>query len=152
MQEPQETWVRSLGQEDPLEKGIAIHSSILALRSESETQRKPEVPASPRGEALFRCARPSGVPRGPAPSTGSLASQRHPVLSSTGWHVLMLQFSSVQSLVVSDSLRPHKSQHARPPCPSPTPGMFGPQTEPELTRNISLCVQHCCKEFSAQPQ
>ena len=32
----------------------------------------------PRGEALFRCARPSGVPRGPATSTGSLASQRHP--------------------------------------------------------------------------
>ena len=38
-------------------------------------------------------------------------------------------FSSVQSLssvqfshsVVSDSLRPHESQHARPPCPSPTP-------------------------------
>ena len=29
-------------------------------------------------EALFRCARPSGVPRGPATSTGSLASQRHP--------------------------------------------------------------------------
>ena len=23
--------------------------------------------------------------------------------------------------VVSDSLRPHKSQHTRPPCPSPTP-------------------------------
>ena len=44
----------------------------------AETERKPEVPASPRGEALFRCARPSGVPRGPANSTGSLASQRHP--------------------------------------------------------------------------
>ena len=28
----QETWVRSLGQEDPLEKGMAIHSSILAWR------------------------------------------------------------------------------------------------------------------------
>ena len=27
-----ETWVRSLGQEDPLEKGIATHSSILAWR------------------------------------------------------------------------------------------------------------------------
>ena len=25
--------------------------------------------------------------------------------------------------VVSDSLRPHESQHARPPCPSPTPGV-----------------------------
>ena len=28
----QETWVRSLGGEDPLEKGIATHSSILAWR------------------------------------------------------------------------------------------------------------------------
>ena len=27
--------------------------------------------------------------------------------------------------VVSDSLRPHESQHARPPCPSPTPGVHG---------------------------
>ena len=32
-------------------------------------------------------------------------------------------FSSAQfsCSVVSDSLRPHESQHARPPCPSPTP-------------------------------
>ena len=28
-----ETWVRSLGSEDPLEKGMATHSSILAWRS-----------------------------------------------------------------------------------------------------------------------
>ena len=28
----QETWVKSLGQEDPLEKEMAIHSSILAWR------------------------------------------------------------------------------------------------------------------------
>ena len=27
-----ETWVRSLGQEDPLEKEMATHSSILAWR------------------------------------------------------------------------------------------------------------------------
>ena len=27
-----ETWVQSLGQEDPLEKGMAAHSSILAWR------------------------------------------------------------------------------------------------------------------------
>ena len=26
--------------------------------------------------------------------------------------------------VVSDSLRPHESQHTRPPCPSPTPGVY----------------------------
>ena len=28
----QETWVQSLGQEDPLKKGMATHSSILAWR------------------------------------------------------------------------------------------------------------------------
>ena len=27
-----ETWVQSLGQEDPLEKGVAVHSSIFAWR------------------------------------------------------------------------------------------------------------------------
>ena len=32
-----------------------------------------------------------------------------------------VQFSSVQSFSLSDSLQPHESQHARPPCPSPTP-------------------------------
>ena len=30
MQEMQETWVGSLGQEDPLEEEMATHSSILA--------------------------------------------------------------------------------------------------------------------------
>jgi len=29
----QENWVQSLGQEDPLEKGIVTHSSILAENS-----------------------------------------------------------------------------------------------------------------------
>ena len=28
----QETWVQTLGREDPLEKGVATHSSILAWR------------------------------------------------------------------------------------------------------------------------
>ena len=37
----------------------------------------------------------------------------------------VLQFSSVQfsRSVMSDYLWPHESQHARPPCPSPTPGV-----------------------------
>ena len=36
------------------------------------------------------------------------------------------QFISVQfsHSVMSDSLRPHELQHARPPCPSPTPGVY----------------------------
>ena len=32
MQATQETWVQSLGREDPLEDGMATHSSILAWR------------------------------------------------------------------------------------------------------------------------
>ena len=38
----------------------------------------------------------------------------------------MATFSSVQfsRSVMSDSLRPHGPQHTRPPCPSPTPGVY----------------------------
>ena len=32
LQETQEMWVQSLGWEDPLEEGVATHSSILAWR------------------------------------------------------------------------------------------------------------------------
>ena len=32
MQDPQETWVRSLGLENPLEEGMATQSSVLACR------------------------------------------------------------------------------------------------------------------------
>ena len=35
-------------------------------------------------------------------------------------HPTHFQFSRA---VMSDSLRPHELQHARPPCPSPTPGV-----------------------------
>ena len=61
-------------QEDPLERGMATRSSILAWR---------------------------------IPWTEELT-------------LTSVQFSS---LVVSDSLRSHELQHARPPCPSPTPGV-----------------------------
>ena len=41
-------------------------------------------------------------------------------------HKRVIQFSSVQfsHSIVSDCLRPHELQHARPPCPSPTPGVY----------------------------
>ena len=35
----------------------------------------------------------------------------------------MYQTDQISRSVVSHSLRPHESQHARPPCPSPTPGV-----------------------------
>ena len=41
------------------------------------------------------------------------------------WDKLYEGYSSVQfsRSVVSNSLRPHELQHARPPCPSPPPGV-----------------------------
>ena len=61
-------------------------------------------------------------------------------------------FNSVQfsCSVVSDSLRPHESQHARPPCPSPTPGVHsdsGPSSQwchPAISSSVvpfSSCPQ-----------
>ena len=63
--------------------------------------------------------------------------ERERQINSWRWHDLNMCYSgfsretepigcvSVQfsRSVVSDSLRPHESQHARPPCPSPTPGV-----------------------------
>ena len=34
-----------------------------------------------------------------------------------------IRSDQISRSVVSDSSRPHESQHARPPCPSPTPGV-----------------------------
>ena len=34
-----------------------------------------------------------------------------------------IRSDQISRSVVSDSLRPHESKHARPPCPSPTPGV-----------------------------
>ena len=51
-------------------------------------------------------------PRAPGMSWNKPTLNRKPKLQS-------VQFSHS---VVSNSLEPHESQHARPPCPSPTPG------------------------------
>ena len=45
-------------------------------------------------------------------------------LSDTNVEKLSYTLSDqISRSVMSDSLRPHESQHARPPCPSPTPGV-----------------------------
>ena len=52
--------------------------------------------------------------------------------------------------VVSDSLQPHESQHARPPCPSPTPRLYSntcPSSRWCHSTNSSSVVP-----FSACPQ
>ena len=52
--------------------------------------------------------------------------------------------------VVSDSLRPHELQHARPPCPSPTPGVH-PNSCPS-TQWCHPAVSSSVVPFSSCPQ
>ena len=61
-------------------------------------------------------------------------------------------FSSVQfsRSVVSNSLRPHELQHARPPCPSPTPGVY-PNSCP-LSRQCHSTISSSAIPFSSCPQ
>ena len=63
-----------------------------------------------------------------------------------------MKFSSVQfsHSVVSDSLRPHELQHARPPCPSPTPGVH-PNPCP-LSRRYHQTISSSVVLFSSCPQ
>ena len=63
-----------------------------------------------------------------------------------------IQFSSVQfsCSVMSDSLRPHESQHARPPCPSPTPGVY-PNSCP-LSQWCHPAMSSSVVPFSSWPQ
>ena len=43
--------------------------------------------------------------------------------SRVRWSHIQIRSDQISRSVVSYSLRPHESQHARPPCPSPTPGV-----------------------------
>ena len=67
-------------------------------------------PSPPQGPQLISLVQNREIP---GPASWSLALSEPCSVSS-------VQFSRS---AVSDSLRPHESQHTRPPCPSPTPGV-----------------------------
>ena len=52
--------------------------------------------------------------------------------------------------VMSDSLRPHESQHARPPCPSPTPRVYSNSCP--SSRWCSPAISSSVVPFSSCPQ
>ena len=91
-----EIWVQSLNQGYPLEKEMVAHSSILAWENSIDRE-------------AWRV-------------TVHWVTKSQAQLSNQHFHK---NFSSVQfsRSVMSDSLLPHESQHTRPPCPSPTPGV-----------------------------
>ena len=51
---------------------------------------------------------------------------------------------------MSDSLRPHEPQHARPPCPSPTPGVYSNSCQ--LSRWCHSAISSSVGLFSFCPQ
>ena len=65
---------------------------------------------------------------------------------------LYFGLSSVQlsHSVMSDSLRPHELQHARPPCPSPTPGVHS-NSRP-LSQWCHPAISSSVIPFSSCPQ
>ena len=66
---------------------------------------------------------------------------------ATHFSISSVQFSRS---AVSDSLRPHESQHARPPCPSPTPGVHS-DSHP-LSQWCHPAISSSLVPFSSCPQ
>ena len=86
---------------------MATHSSILAWR----------VPGTEE---------PGGLPSMRSHRVSHNGSDSAAAAATANYLRLSKKFSSVQfsRSVTSDSLRPHESQHARPPCLPPTPGVY----------------------------
>ena len=59
-------------------------------------------------------------------------------------------FSQFSRSVMSDSLRPHESQHTRPPCPSPTPTVHS-DSRPS-SRWCHPAISSSVAPFSSCPQ
>ena len=66
-----------------------------------------------------------------------------------GWW-RFISSDQISRSVVSNSLRPHESQHARPPCPSPTPGVH-PDSCP-LSQWCHPAISSSVVPFSFCPQ
>ena len=85
------------------------------------------------------------------------------IFHSTAYDILLLflNYTSVQfsHSVVSDSLWPYGLQHTRPPCPSPTPGVYSNSCplsrwcHPAISSSVipfSSCLQSCPASGSFQ--
>ena len=65
-------------------------------------------------------------------------------------HLGKIRSDQISRSVVADSLWPHESQHARPPCPSPTPGVHS-DSRPSSQRchpaiSSSVITFSCCPQ------
>ena len=73
------------------------------------------------------------------------------MFSSTQWlYVIWFSWIQFSRSVMSDYLLPHEPQHARPPCPSPTPGVH-PNPYPS-SRWCHPTISSSVVPFSSCPQ
>ena len=108
-------------QKQPLTAPSEFHMKLLDMRTDTMLSNPLSAP-TPNWEFLGRLIRSRG---------GSLRREGSEVLKEeerTNIYSFfsLCSFSSTQfsRSVMSDSLWPHESQHARPPCPSPTPRVY----------------------------
>ena len=66
------------------------------------------------------------------------------------WPKYLIRSDQISRSVVSDSLRHHESQHARPPCPSPTPGVHSDSCP--LSQWCHPAISSSVVPFSSCPQ
>ena len=157
-----ETQFRSLGRDDSLEKYMATHSSILAWKipwtdkpgrlqlwgcKESDTAKWLTYRTVEDSYMLIHsCEARWDSQQGSGEHRNWLVCVAHKTANfSEGKH--SVQFSRS---VVSDSLRPHESQHARPPCPSPAP-----RVHPDACPSSQWChpaISSSVVPFSSCPQ
>ena len=120
------------GWEDRLEKGMAIHSSILVW-------------TSPRTEepGRLQSAGSQGVGH-------NWATNTHTPFHTKDEETMLNYTVQFSRSVVSDSLQLHELQHARPPCPSPTPEVH-PNPCPS-SRRCHSTISSPVIPFSSFPQ
>ena len=109
-----------------------------------------------RGTCIFWSCPTTPTPPSPRPRPAFLVPTRltglhcHSRLLSPVSFAAKLFSVQFSSSVVSDSLRPHESQHARPPCPSPTPRVH-PNSHPS-SRWCHPAISSSVVPFSSCPQ
>ena len=69
---------------------------------------------------------------------------------SKTFNITQIRSDQISHSVMSDSLWPHESQHARPPCPSPTPGVHS-DSRP-LSQWCHPAISSSVVPFSSCPQ
>jgi len=151
-----ETWVQSLGREDPLEEEMATHSSILAWNPMDGGAWWATVHRVTKRQTQLSDFTFYGNVSWFQIWSRLLKSRRSMTVLSTSYinlkMFLLKCLSSVQfsHSVMSDSLWPHESQHARPPYPSPTPGVH--PNSCALSRWCHPAISSSVIPFSSCPQ